>query len=90
MALCSEDSQSFICEEEGGNKKGPPPTPTNPQATFVFHLWTKSGYLLPGDSSFLLQRAPPQAGRGKNTQRQHEDFSLLAGLHFFILSFFLS
>lgn len=93
MALCSEDSQSFICEEEEEIKKSTPPfnppPPTNPQATFVFHLWTKSGYLLPGDSSFFLQRAPPKAGRGqkKNTQRQNGDFSPLAGLLLFPLFF---
>lgn len=45
MALCSGDSQSFIYKEEGEIKC------FHPRALLVFHLLTKSGYLLTGHSS---------------------------------------
>lgn len=91
MALCSEDSQSFICKEEEEIKKSTPPfnppsshqSPSHVCISFMDKVGLSSSRRL-----FLLPPESPSGGRKgakKNTQRRNGDFSPLAGLLLFPL-----
>ena len=71
MALCSGDSKSFIYKEEGGNKKLPSPSSS------VFHLLTKSGYLLTHNSLPPPARPPPSITVTRRKGDRHKMFTSL-------------
>lgn len=95
MALCSEDSQSFICEEEEEiKKKHPslqPPSPHQSPSHVCISFMDKVG-LSSSRRLFLLPPESPSEGRKggkkKHTQRRNGDFSPLAGLLLFPSLFF--
>lgn len=95
MALCSEDSQSFICEEEEEIKKhptlhpAPPPIP-KPRLYFIYGQSRVIFFqaTLPSSSREPLRAQWREGRKGeKDTQRQAVDFSPLAA-PFFFPSFF--
>lgn len=66
MALCSGDSQSFIYKEEEEIKC------FHPRAPFVFHLLTKSGYLLTGNSSSCQTSSLPPSQRKASGRKRRQ------------------
>lgn len=67
MALCSKDSQSFICGEEGGNKKKEPPPPPLPPPIPKPRL-----YFIYGQSRVIFFQATLPSSFREPLRRQEE------------------